>query len=194
MKVNLAKVILHIIREYVQMTVGVYDTTAGVEDLQPKVFPTQQAMLAEWTAGHLTGIVDSSCPSGGLWKADVGDNLVVAIDKVITDKSFSGRTFAASPELRDTLALKVTESGEIPSDIGLLTQQQYLADPGCVDIYLTSIRQGSSTFFDSIGQPFYVKQLPASGSTLHAENYQLSFNVSPVTTDVIKMSLYVHAT
>ena len=176
------------------MTVGVYDTAVGVQDLNPKLFATQQAMLAEWTAGHLTGVVDRSCPRGGRLKHKVGSNLVVMIDRKISDGDLAARVFAASPELRDLLAQKIVDSGEIPADVGLLTQQQYLADPTCVDIYLTSFRKGSSSFLNNIAVPFYVKQLETTNTNatvLHAEQYPLSFNVAPVTVDSYDMSLYV---
>lgn len=170
------------------MSVGVYDSPDGVQN--PVVFATQRQMLDAWAAGRLEGIVDSSCPPGGRLQSLVATSYLIAVDSTITNGGLAGRVVAACPECRDFLAKTVAELGQTPKDIGLLTQQQYLAKPDCVDVFFTAVRIGSP-FLPSIGKPFYVKQLNVAGEQrFPADAFPMAYNVEPVRADTVAMNLY----
>lgn len=149
-------------------------------------------MLDAWAAGRLKGIVDSSCPPGGRLQSFVATSYLIALDSTITDEGLAGRVVAACPERRDFLAKTVSDIGQTPKDIGLLTQQQYLANPDCVDVFFTAVRIGSP-FLPSLDKPFYIKQLHATGDSVRpfpVETFPMSYNVEPVTVDTVAMNLY----
>ncbi|RYF05966.1 MAG: hypothetical protein EOO40_09725 [Deltaproteobacteria bacterium] len=177
------------------MATGLYDTgdTAGVTD--PVIFTTQRQMMDAWDAGRLRAVVDSTCPPGGRLQSFVGTGYLVALDRTITDVGLQDRVVGASPEHRDFLARTVAASGQTPRDIGLLTQQQYLTNPQCVDVYFTGVRTPSA-FLSALTTPYYVKQLEATGTAVRpfpADLQPRAYNVEPVTVDTTAMNLYVRA-
>ena len=148
-------------------------------NVQCKSFATEAAMLEQWTAGRLDGVVCVADPGNGAKLVGAaGTEFIVALDKQITDSKYAGRICGASPEQRDCLGALLGD--QVPSDIKLLTQQQYLENADCVDVYVTAVQQ-PSRFLSALQRPVYVKSTsPASDATFPADTYPTTYNIAPV--------------
>jgi len=173
---------------------GYYNAVDGLPPLAPgqlKSFPTEQSMLDEWNLGHLTAVISSNKPPDAVAVQTIDDRFVVVIDKSISDESFQNRICAASPEQRDYLAALLQRTKQTPSDLKLLTQEQYLDDSTCVDIFVTSVASPSK-FLQSLPFEFYIKQMHTDDQTedFPAHTYNRSYNVKQITTQKLILKLF----
>lgn len=155
-----------------------------------KPFPTEDAMLEQWAAGGLTGVLCADDPGQGATRQPLTvQTFLVALDTTITDGGFAGRRCAASPEQRDALARLLGPAR--PSDLKLLTQQQYQEAQGCVDVYVTAVTQ-PSPFLDALDQPVYVKDLDwgPDRPRLQVQALANTLNVSPVRAPSVLLNLW----
>lgn len=164
--------------------IGYFNPLDTTQDKGQTPFSTEQAMLEEWYNGRLTGILTSN-PAPFKTKEFQCTQFVVAVSKKVTNGTLDGWICAASPEQRDVLSVMV--QGQKPADLTLMTQQQYLADPNCVDLFVTAV-QHPSPFLASLPFPWFCRDV-AAGSQFKAEEYPLSYNVDPIMTTSLSLWL-----
>ena len=141
-------------------------------------FATEQAMLDAWYSGRVSSIITSTPPSQAHSEARVGQRYVVVISKKIQD-GLDDCICAASPEQRDMLPH--LQNFKSVRDLKLMTQQQFLADSSCVDVFVTAVQQ-PSPFLAAIPFPFYLQNVPSGDVSFAADRYPLAYNMSPVDT------------
>lgn len=141
-----------------------------------KFFETDQAAADQRAAGLLAGVLSTTPPRRGARRGAVVDEVqVVALARTPDAGSLSGLICAASPEQRDVLAEMV--GAAVPRDLKLLTQQQYLQDSACVDVFVTAVRHPSA-FLASLPQPVFMRDLPAPDAAFPADTYPNTFNLA----------------
>lgn len=165
------------------MATGFFNPLDAPDVPNPRPFPTEQAMLDEWYAGNLSSVITATPPADAATVTPFGTRSVVVLDqKGVSDAQYSGRICAASPEQRDLLSELLGD--EEPADLKLLTQQEYLNDPSCVDIYVTAV-PSPSAFLQSLGRPVYIKSDRSGQSLFPAQQYAKACNVGPAEVRVV---------
>lgn len=154
-----------------------------------KPFPTTSQAVEGWSAGRMGGVLTTAPAAPAQTVTAVGRQFLVVLDQDIREGGFGGRICAASPEQRDILAGLVGR--EEPADLRLLTQEQYLEDPSCVDVYVTAVAQPSA-FLSTLRRPVYLKD-PWSGrqgtQAFQAQTYTTTYNTEPVAALPVDMVL-----
>lgn len=173
------------------MSLGIYNPTECapfVAGRSVKAFQTEQAAADQWHMGRLAGVVATRRPGpGAAGGRAVGTLYVVALDAAITAAGLGGRTCAASPEQRDVLAEMVGDAR--PSDLKLLTQQQYLEDPACVDVYVTAVNS-PSPFLAALPRPVHLREVPGASASFPADAYATTYNLDPVGAAPVDLRLW----
>lgn len=108
----------------------------------------------------------------------------------------SGKLIGASPEERNDLAWlmqKLQMSRDAVKDIGIITQESYLKNPECVDVYCTSVTR-DSPFLQSMSVPFYCSPMPSAFSntigTYDPSMFMKSINITDITTSTVSVNTY----
>ena len=154
-----------------------------------KAYQTQEAMLDDWQAFFFMFVISTFfTPGTSSWHTVATTDLIV-LDKDITEKSLTGRICSASPEQRDYLAKIINATQSVPSDIKLLTQEQLLSDPSCVDVYVTAVQQ-PSPFISRLTSPMYMRSF-GQQAAFPAQSYPSLFNVDPVQVDTQPLFLCI---
>ena len=130
-------------------------------------YATRDEMAQAYSAGLVDVMLDTDAPEfAGLNRVAYPPNTLqylVAIDTVIDDAGFDGRTVGVAPEHRDTVARLLVGVSAKPTDLKLVTQDEFLTmqqgGTGCVDVLFASVVAGSP-FLASLPATLYVKQLP----------------------------------
>jgi hypothetical protein len=180
------------------MSTAVYNALEQAESVPGKVVPvtTYEQAVQTWRSGEAEGVLvpeTMAAPSVGRRSAPLFKRYLVLLTPRVTTNLqvvLKNSTLVASPEERDCLA-KVLSANKIGAkatkDIRLLTQEQYLANSECVDVYCTSVVTRSA-FLSKLSYPFFVSGIKLPG--LGVDSYDPQYYTKCLNLDAFETSFY----